>query len=78
MTSTTNENTPGTNPLFKVGEEVELRITDETDLGFKAVINSVDEGLLYHNEIFEPLKTDEIKRGYIKNLREDGKIDLSL
>lgn len=76
--NTTSEEKNFNDSRFNVGDEVELRITDETDLGFKATINDVDEGLLYHNEIFEPLKTGDLKRGYIKQIREDGKIDLSL
>ncbi len=63
---------------FVPGEEVELLIGDKTDLGFKALINNQHEGLLFHNEIFDTIKTGDIKRGYIKQLREDGKIDLSL
>lgn len=60
------------------GEEVELLIGDKTDLGFKALINNQHDGLLFHNEIFDVIKTGDIKRGYIKQIREDGKIDLSL
>lgn len=63
---------------LKAGDEVELRIVKETDLGFTAIINDEQEGLLYYNEIFQPLEIGEIKRGYIKQIREDGKIDLSL
>lgn len=63
---------------FRAGDEVELLIGDRTDLGFKATINNRYEGLLYHNEIFEQVRPGELKRGYIKQVREDGKIDLSL
>ena len=63
---------------FLPGEEVELLIGDKTDLGFKALINNQHEGLLFHNEIFDIIKTGDVRRGYIKQLREDGKIDLSL
>ena len=66
------------NSDLKEGDEVELIIADKTDLGYKAIINQKHEGLLYQNEIFEPLQSGEIKRGYIKLVREDGKIDLSL
>ncbi len=73
--SSENENF---NSTYKQGDEVELRIINKTDLGYNALINDADEGLLYHNEIFEPLHPGDIKRGYIKNIREDGKIDLAL
>jgi predicted RNA-binding protein (virulence factor B family) len=63
---------------LRTGDEVQLLIAEKTDLGFKAVINNSHEGLLYRNEIFEEVKTGDIKRGYIKQVRDDGKIDLRL
>jgi predicted RNA-binding protein (virulence factor B family) len=63
---------------FQVGEKVELLISGKTDLGFKAIINGKVQGVLYANEVFEPLRYAQKISGYIKNLREDGKIDLSL
>lgn len=65
-------------PNYKVGDEVELEIVEETTLGFIAIINNDVEGLLYHNEIFELLNPGDVKRGYVKRIRQDGKIDLSL
>jgi predicted RNA-binding protein (virulence factor B family) len=62
----------------KVEDAVQLLIAEQTDLGFKAIINNQYLGLLYKNEIFEPLQTGDRKKGYIKQIREDGKIDLSL
>jgi predicted RNA-binding protein (virulence factor B family) len=62
----------------KVEDEVSLLIAEQTDLGFKAIINNKMLGLLYKNEIFEPLQTGDRKKGYIKQIREDDKIDLSL
>lgn len=59
-------------------QEVDLLIWEKTDLGFKAIINGQYEGLLYSNEIYENIGTGDIKIGYIKKLREDGKIDVSL
>jgi uncharacterized protein len=55
-----------------------LLIAEETDAGFKAIINNRYEGLIYRNEIFQPLNIGDVKKGYIKFVREDGKIDLSL
>ncbi len=63
---------------LKAGEEVQLLIAEKTDLGFRAIINNSMEGMLFHNEIFEELKTGEIKRGYVKLVRPDGKVDLRL
>ena len=63
---------------FEEGDEVRLLITDESDLGFSAVINQRYMGLLYRNEVFEDLKPGDQKRGFIKKIREGNKIDLSL
>lgn len=60
------------------GDEVSLLITEESDLGYSAVINQRYMGLLYHNEVFEDLKPGDQRRGFIKKIREENKIDLSL
>ena len=61
-----------------IGEKVGLFIERETDLGFSVLINGSFEGLLYENEIFEPIEKKMEKIGYIKKIREDGKYDVSL
>lgn len=63
---------------FEEGDEVRLLITDESDLGFSAIINQQFMGLLYRNEVFEDLQAGDQKRGFIKKIREGNKIDLSL
>ncbi len=60
------------------GERVDLLIVNESNLGYKAVINGTHLGLLYKSEIFQPLKAGDEVSGYIKNIRGDRKIDLSL
>ena len=60
------------------GDEVNLLIAEETDAGFKAIIDNRYEGLIYRNEIFQPMKVGDVKKGFIKFIREDGKIDLTL
>lgn len=60
------------------GDEVSILITEESDLGFSAVINQKSMGLLYHNEVFEDLQPGDVKRGFVKKIREGNKIDLSL
>lgn len=67
-----------TSPAYLTGDKVELIIIGTTDLGIKAIINHSHTGLIYHNEISNPLKTGQTIRGYIKRVREDDKIDLSL
>ena len=63
---------------IQVGDKVELVIEAETALGYVVLINEEHEGLLYRNEVFEDLEVDMEVDGYIKNIREDGKIDVSL
>jgi predicted RNA-binding protein (virulence factor B family) len=63
---------------FEAGQKVTLIIADKTELGFKAIVNNTHWGLLYQNELFQPLKRGQKLDGYIKKIRDDGKIDLSL
>jgi predicted RNA-binding protein (virulence factor B family) len=63
---------------YEVGQKVNLVILRETDLGFVVQINDVDEGLLYHGEIFERLERGQAVPGYIKKVRDDGRLDLVL
>jgi predicted RNA-binding protein (virulence factor B family) len=63
---------------FKPRQPVELMIYDKSDLGFKAVIDGTHLGQLYSNEIFRPLHYGEKINGFIKQLRQDGRIDLML
>ena len=48
------------------------------DLGFKAIIENMYSGLLYDSEIFQTLHTGDVLKAYVKQVREDGKIDLIL
>ena len=60
------------------GEEVNIIVWQKTDMGFKVVINGKYLGLVYANEVFQPLKIGDEQKAYIKKLREDGKIDIAL
>lgn len=63
---------------FAVGDEVELLAYERTDLGINAIINDRFRGLLYANELFRPVRIGERLTGYIKHIRDDYRIDLSL
>ena len=69
------DNTP---PSYKPGEEVDLIILEETDMGYRAVINREHSGILYKNQVFRALEIGERTKGYIQKVREDEKIDLLL
>lgn len=64
--------------VYESGQEVDILIWQKTDLGFKAIINDEYSGLLYESEIFQPLHTGMRMKAYVKQVREDGKIDLLL
>ncbi|MBU1108353.1 MAG: GntR family transcriptional regulator [Candidatus Riflebacteria bacterium] len=63
---------------LQLDQEVELIICDESDLGYRAVINNIGLGFLYNNDLFQKLKIGEKRKGYVKNIREDGRVDLCL
>lgn len=63
---------------YEPGQEVSILIWQKTDLGFKAIIENRYSGLLYESEIFQPLHTGMTLKAYVKQVREDGKIDLIL
>lgn len=63
---------------YEAGDEVDILIWQKTDLGFKAIIENKYSGLLYDSEIFQSLHTGDRVKAFIKQIREDGKIDLIL
>ncbi|MBP9490678.1 MAG: DNA-binding protein [Aliarcobacter sp.] len=58
--------------------EVEIILYSKTPLGYKVIVNNSYDGMIYHTEIFENLKIGDKKRAYVKNIRDDNKIDISL
>jgi uncharacterized protein len=64
--------------VFHEGQSVELVIGDRTEIGYKALINNSREGMLYRNEVFQTLRKGQRITGFIKKVRDDGKIDLCL
>lgn len=65
-------------PDYSRNQEVDLIIAEQTDLGYKVIINQMHWGLIYNNEIFREISKGEKCKGYIKEVREDDKIDVSL
>ncbi|RLV58909.1 GntR family transcriptional regulator [Parashewanella curva] len=63
---------------YKSGEEVKLIVAGKTDLGYKAIINNEHWGLLHNSDVFQALKVGQKIKGFIKQVRRDGKIDLVL
>jgi len=60
------------------GDEVDLLVFMETDLGYTVIINNQHKGLVYENEIYREINPGDKLKGFIKDVRGDGKIDVSL
>ncbi|KPW52884.1 Nucleic acid binding protein [Pseudomonas syringae pv. broussonetiae] len=63
---------------YSVGQEVDLLVAEATDMGFKAIINNKHWGLIHKNEVFKFMRAGKQEKGYIKEIRADGNIGLSL
>ncbi len=63
---------------YQAGQVVDLLVAESTDMGFKAIINNQHWGLIHKNEVFKFLRSGMQEKGFIKELRADGKISLSL
>ncbi|WP_134942813.1 CvfB family protein [Pseudomonas syringae] len=63
---------------YSVGQEVDLLVAEATDMGFKAIINNKHWGLIHKNEVFKFMRAGKQEKGYIKEIRSDGNISLSL
>lgn len=65
-------------PEYTPNQSVEILVVQETQLGYKVIINNLHWGVIYHNEIFRPVAIGEHLQAYIKQVRDDERIDVSL
>ncbi|MDE1333278.1 CvfB family protein [Vibrio aestuarianus] len=63
---------------YTKNQQVDLLIAERSDLGYKAIINGQHWGMIFPSDVFGKLFIGKSLKGYIKNVREDGKIDLAL
>lgn len=63
---------------YKKGDPVALKIIRKTPLGYTVLINFNDQGLLFDTDVYQPLQNGDEIDGYVKKIRDDGKIDVSL
>ncbi len=61
---------------FGLRDPVDMEIDSLTDLGYKVIVNRRYLGLIHHSDVFQPLKPGDRIQGFVKNIREDRKIDL--
>jgi predicted RNA-binding protein (virulence factor B family) len=66
------------NGSFKAQQQVDLLICGKSKLGFKAVINKTHLGLIHHSDVFQTIRVGDKIKAYIKDIREDKKINLCL
>jgi len=77
--SKTNQFLDNENITVEKGEEVDLIISHITDIGINVIINQKHKGLVYKDEVYDDsIRTGDKMKGYIKTIRPDGKIDVSL
>ncbi|WP_028911932.1 S1 RNA-binding domain-containing protein [Prevotella sp. MA2016] len=65
-------------PSLQHGAEVDILVWQKTDLGFKVIINNKFQGLIFENQIFQPLHSGLKLKAYVDHVRQDGKIDIVL
>jgi predicted RNA-binding protein (virulence factor B family) len=63
---------------LRAGQPVEFVLTEKTELGFKALVDASYSGLLYHEGIITPVKVGQKLQGFVRAVRPDGKVDLTL
>lgn len=59
-------------------EEVDLLVSNITELGYNVIVNQLHLGLIYNDDVFKPLKIGDSLKGFIKKIREDNKLDIAL
>ncbi|WP_024870493.1 CvfB family protein [Tolumonas lignilytica] len=65
-------------PRYEPWQEVDLLICEQTDLGYKVIVENKFWGLIFRNEIFANIKIGQRTKGYIKKIHDDGKLDITL
>ncbi len=65
-------------PSYKRGQRVEALVIEQTPIGYKVIVDNLHRGMIYENEIFENVEIGQTLPAFVKSVREDGKIDLSL
>lgn len=65
-------------PDYKRGAKVEILVYQQTEIGYKAIVDNLYAGMLYENELYRSVNPGERLEAYVKTVRDDGKIDLTL
>lgn len=65
-------------PDYKPGQRVSALVIDHSEIGYKVIVDNLHKGMIYSNEIFQPIEVEETITAYVKQVRDDSKIDLTL
>ena len=65
-------------PDYKPGQEVKALVYEHSEIGYKVIVDNLHRGMIYSNEIYSPIELEETVKAYVKQVRDDGKIDLTL
>lgn len=65
-------------PDLKPGQQVEALVYKQTPIGYVCIVDNLYHGMLYDNELFRPVEPGDRLKAFVKTVREDGKIDLTL
>lgn len=65
-------------PDYEPNQRVEILVTGVMEIGYTCIINNSHSGMIYHNEIYNPIRVGDKMIAYIKKVREDDKIDVSI
>ncbi len=65
-------------PKYQFNQEVDLLIAEETEIGYKVIVNNLHWGMVYHNQVFQRLEKGECLKGYVMGIREDEKLDINI
>lgn len=65
-------------PEYRVGQEVEALVIEHVEIGYKVIVDNLHRGIIYANEIYKPIEVEQHIRAWVKRVRDDGKIDLTI
>jgi len=67
------------NPLEIIpGDQVDLLVSGETEIGYKVIVNGEHYGMVFKNEVFKTIKLGDKLKGYLQRVRADNKLDITL
>ncbi len=63
---------------YKSGDKVSALVVEKTPIGYRTIVDNLHWGMIYENEIFQPINVGQVFDAFVKSVRDDGKVDLSL